>query len=86
MDAVAQAIGIDKTQLSKNHRKRPKQSTWTIEPTSNLLHEMDERAQLNENGLQDDPIGLHDFRDNSSVTRTQMCSLQVPTTLRWSNG
>ena len=47
---------------------------------------MEESAELNENGLQDDLIGLHDFRDNLSVTRTQMCSFKVPTTATWSNG
>ena len=43
MDAVAQAKGIDETQLSNVHRKRPKKRTWKIEPTSNLQHEMDHK-------------------------------------------
>ena len=32
MDAVSQSNGIDKTQLSKSHRKRPRKRTWKIEP------------------------------------------------------
>ena len=44
MDAVSEANGIDKTQLSKGHRKRPKRTTWKIETKLNLLHEMDERT------------------------------------------
>ena len=32
MDAVSQSNGIDKTQLSKSHRKRPSKRTWKIEP------------------------------------------------------
>ena len=45
---------------------------------------MEESAQLNENGTHDDTLWLREFRDNSSVTRTQMCSLKVPTTPSWS--
>ena len=87
MDAVAQANGIDKTQLSKGHRKRPKKRTWKIEPLSNMIHGMAERAQLNMNGTpQDDTLWLREFRDNSSVKRMEMCSLKVPTTASWSNG
>ena len=75
-DAVSQANGIDKTQLSKGHRKRPKKRTWKIEPLSNMIHGMAERAQLNMNGTpQDDTLWLREFRDNSSVTRMEMCSL-----------
>ena len=36
MDAVAQANGMDKTQLSKGHRKRPKKQARKFEHTSNL--------------------------------------------------
>ena len=86
MDAVAQGNGIDKTQLSNSHRKQPKKRTWKSEPIWNPIHGMEESAELNENGLQDDLIGVHDFRDNLSVTRTQMCSFKVPTTATWSNG
>ena len=83
---MAQATGIDKTQLSKGHRKRSKQRTWKIEPISNLLHEMNERTQFSVIAIRDDTIGPDDFRDNSSVAMTQLCSLQVPTTISWSNG
>ena len=87
MDAVSQANGIDKTQLSKGHGKRPKKRTWKIEPLSNLIHGMAEGAQLNVNGTpQDEPLCLHDLRDKLSVTRMQICSLKVPTATGWSNG
>ena len=85
MDAVAQANGIVETQLSKGHRKRPKKRAWKIEPLSNLIHGMTERTQLNENGIQKDTVWF-DLIDKSSVTRTQMCSLEVPTTESWSGG
>ena len=85
MDAVAQANGIVETQLSKGHRKRPKKRAWKIEPLSNLIHGMTEGTQLNENGIQKDTVWF-DLIDKSSVTRTQMCSLEVPTTESWSGG
>ena len=82
MDVVSQVNGIGETQLSKGHGKRPKKTTWKIETTWNMIHGMDENAQLNENARQADTIWLHDSRDKSSVTRTQMCSLKVPTAAR----
>ena len=40
---------------------------------------MEEGAQLNMNGTpQDDTLWLREFRDNSSVSRMEMCSLKVP--------
>ena len=52
-----------------------------------MIHGMAEGAQLNVNGTpQDEPLWLHDLRDNLSVTRMQICSLKVPTTAIWSNG
>ena len=86
MEAVSQVNGIDEAQLRKGHRKRPKKRTWKIKTTSNLLHERDERNQLIANGIQNGTIGQHEFRDRSSVTRTQMCSLKVPTTASWRKG
>ena len=87
MDAVSRANDIDKTQLSKGHRKRPKKRTWKIEPLSNMIHGMAEGAQLNVNGTpQDDTLWLREFRNNSLVSRMQICSLKVPTTAKWSNG
>ena len=87
MDAVSQANDIDKTQLSKGHRKQLKKRIWKIEHNWNLIHGMEEGAQLNMNGTpQDELLWLHDLRDNVSVTRTQMCSLKVPTTASWRNG
>ena len=86
IDAVSQANDIDETQMSKDHRKQPKKRTWTIETTWTLIQEMDERTQWKENVIRDDTTGLHEFRDRSSVTRTQMCSLKFPTAESWSNG
>ena len=87
MDAVSQANDIDKTQLSKGHRKQLKKRIWKIEQNWNLIQEMAEGAQLNVNGTpQDEPRWLHDLRDNLSVTRMQICSLKVPTATSWSNG
>ena len=87
MDAVSQANDIDKTQLSKGHRKQLKKRIWKIEHNWNLIHGMEEGAQLNMNGTpQDDTLWLREFRDNSSVSRTEMCSLKVPTTASWSDG
>ena len=87
MDAVSQANDIDKTQLSKGHRKQLKKRIWKIEHNWNLIQEMEEGAQLNMNGTpQDDTLWLREFRDNSSVSRMEMCSLKVPTTASWSDG
>ena len=87
MDAVSQANDIDKTQLSKGHRKQLKKRIWKIEHNWNLIHGVEEGAQLNMNGTpQDDTLWLREFRDNSSVSRMEMCSLKVPTTASWSDG
>ena len=51
MDAVAQVNGIDKTQMSKGHRKQQKRRTWKTEPLTNLIHGMAEGAQLNVKGI-----------------------------------
>ena len=86
MDAVAQANVIDETQLSNGHRKQLKKRSWKIEHNWNLIQEMEEGAQLNMNGTpQDDTLWLREFRDNSSVSRMEMCSLKVPAT-SWTNG
>ena len=48
---------------------------------------MEEGAQLNVNGKpQDDTLWLCEFRDTSSVTRMEMCSLKVSTTAIRKNG
>ena len=87
MDAVSQANDIDKTQLSEGHRQQLKKRIWKIEHNWNLIHGMEEGAQLNMNGTpQDDTLWLREFRNNSSVTRIEMCSLKVPTTASWSDG
>ena len=87
MDAVSQANDIDETQLSNGHRKQLKKRSWKIEHNWNLIHGKEEGAQLNMNGTpQDDTLWLREFRDNSSVTRMEMCSLKVPTTASRKNG
>ena len=87
MDAVSHANDIDETQLSNGHRKQLKKRSWKIEHNWNLIHGKEEGAQLNMNGTpQDDTLWLREFRDNSSVTRMEMCSLKVPTTASRKNG
>ena len=87
MDAVSQANDIDETQLSNGHRKQLTKRSCKIEHNWNLIHGMEDGAQLNVNGTpQDDILWLCEFRDNSSVTRMKMCSLKVPTTASWKNG
>ena len=87
MDAVAQANVIDETQLSNGHRKQLTKRSWKIEHNWNLIQEIAEGTQLNVNGTpQDEPLWLHDLRDNLSVTRMQISSLKVPTATSWSNG
>ena len=87
MDAVAQANVIDETQLSNGHRKQLKKRSWKIEHNWKLMQEMAEGAQLNVNGTpQDEPLWLHDLRDNLSVTRMQIRPLKIPTATSWSNG
>ena len=87
MDAVAQANNIDEAQWNNGHRKQSKRTSWKIEHNWNMIHGTEERAQLNMNGTpQDDTLWLRELRDNSSVTRREMCSLKLPTTASWSNG
>ena len=64
MDEMAQANGIDKTKLSKGHRKRPKKRTWKIEPTWNMIHVIEENAHLKENGIENDTTWLLEFSCN----------------------
>ena len=70
MDAVAQANGMDKTQLSKGHRKRPKKQAWKFEHTSNLLHGMVESVQLT-TGILYAKIVIDEFADEISPMETQ---------------
>ena len=69
MDAVALANFIDKTQLSNSQRKQQRKRISTVERISNLRREMEERVQLNEKGIQNDTVWLHDLSDRSSVTK-----------------
>ena len=79
MDAVAQANGMDKTQLSKGHRKRPKKQAWKFEHTSNLLHGMVESVQLT-TGILYAKIVIDEFTDEISLMETRMGSSKARTT------
>ena len=56
MDTVSQAKKIDETHLSNGHRKQLKKRSWKIEHNWNLIHGMEEGAQLNVNGTQDNTL------------------------------
>ena len=79
MDAVAQANGMYKTQLSKGHRKRPKKQARKFEHTSNLLHGMVECVQLT-TGILYAKIVIDKFADEISVMETQLGSSKAQTT------
>ena len=85
MDAVAQANGMDKTQLSKGHRKRPKKQAWKFEHTSNLLHGMVESVQLT-TGILYAKIVIDEFADEISLMETQLGSSKAQTTSSSENG
>ena len=85
MDAVAQANGMDKTQLSKGHRKRPKKQARKFEHTSNLLHGMVECVQLT-TGILYAKIVIDKFADEISLMETQLGSSKVQTTASSENG
>ena len=69
IEAVAKANGIDKTQLSNGHSKQRMKRVWNVKATWKLICGIEESAQLNENGIKDDTIWLHNFADNLSVAR-----------------
>ena len=85
MDAVAQANGMDKTQLSKGHRKRPKKQAWKFEHTSNLLHGMVESVQLT-TGILYAKIVIDEFADEISLMETQLVSSKARTITSSKNG
>ena len=85
MDAVAQANGMDKTQLSKGHRKRPKKRAWKFEHTSILLHGMVECVQLT-TGILYAKIVIDEFADEISLMETQLGSSKAQTTTSSENG
>ena len=85
MDAVAQANGMDKTQLSKGHRKRPKKQARKFEHTSNLLHGMVECVQLT-TGILYAKIVIDKFADEISLKETQLGSSKAQTTTSSENG
>ena len=85
MDAVAQADGMNKTQLSKGHRKRPKKQARKFEHTSNLLHGMVECVQLT-TGILYAKIVIDKFADEISLMETQLGSSKAQTTTNSENG
>ena len=85
MDAVAKANGMDKIQLSKGHRKRPKKQAWKFEHTSNLLHGMVESVQLT-TGILHATIVIDEFADEISLMETQLGSSKAQTTTSSENG
>ena len=85
MDAVAQANGMDKTQLSKGHRKRPMKRAWKFEHTSILLHGMVECVQLT-TGIPYAKIVIDKFADEISLMETQLGSSKAQTTTSSENG
>ena len=85
MDAVAQANGMDKTQLSKGHRKRPKKRAWKFEHTSSLLHGMVECVQLT-TGILYAKIVIDEFADEISLMETRLGSSKAQTTTSSENG
>ena len=85
MDAVAQASGMDKTQLSKSHRKRPKKQAWKFEHSSNRLHGMVESVQLT-TGILYAKIVIDKFADEISLMETQLGSSKAQTTTSSENG
>ena len=85
MDAVAQANGMDKTQLSKGHRKRPKKRAWKFEHTSILLHGMVECVQLT-TGIIYAKIVIDEFADEISLMETRLGSSKAQTTTSSESG
>ena len=85
MDAVAQANGMDKTQLSKSHRKRPKKQAWKFEHTSNLSHGMVESVQLTTGILYAKTV-IDEFADEISLMETRLGSSKAQTTTNLENG
>ena len=85
MDAVAQANGMDKTQLSKGHRKRPKKRAWKFEHTSILLHGMVECVQLT-TGILYAKIVIDEFADEISLMETRLGSSKAQTTTSSESG
>ena len=85
MDAVAQANGMDKTQLSKSYRKRPKKRAWKFEHTSILLHGMVECVQLT-TGILNAKIVIDEFADEISLMETRLGSSKAQTTTSSESG
>ena len=85
MDAVAQANGMDKTQLSKGHRKRPKKQAWMFEHSSNRLHGMVENVQLT-TGILYTKIVIEEFADEIWLMETQLGSSKAQRTTSSENG
>ena len=85
MDAVAQANGMDNTQLRNGHRKRFEKRAWKFEHSSNLLDEMVESVQLT-TGILYAKIVIDEFADEISLMETRLGSSKAQTTTSSQNG
>ena len=86
MDAVAQANPNAYTQLRNGHRKQIEKRAWKFENASNLLHGMNESAQLNTNGILYAKIVIDEFPDEISLMETRLSSSKAQTTTNSENG
>ena len=86
MDAVAQANPNAYTQLRNSHRKQIEKRAWKFEHTSNLLHGMNESAQLNTNGILYAKIVIDEFPNKISLMETRLSSSKAQTTTNSENG
>ena len=80
MQAVVQARGIDKTQLSNGYREHQNTRPSKHKPRCNFRHGTEENSLLNEIDKQDDRIRLHIFKENILLTKAQLCCLKVSIT------
>ena len=71
MDAVAQANPNAYALLSNGHSKRFETKAWKFEPSSNLLPKIDQRVQLNPNGILCAKILTSENADEISLVGSQ---------------
>ena len=80
MDAVAQANPNVYTQLSTGHSKQFEKRAWKFEQTSNLLHGMNEIAQLKTNGILHANMKADEFASEIALMETRMGFSKARTT------
>ena len=80
MDAVAQANPNVYTQLSSGHGKQLQKRAWKFEHSSYLSDEMDERVQLNQDGILEAKTSTVDFACLISLMEKRMGSSKARTT------